>query len=139
MQKSSGLQACNFLKKRLQHGCFPVNISKVLWTAFLREQFRGLLFSYLLVSERISKKEIGEIAFDLISLYKYKSLQAGLLPQEQLSCLQNFLNFIITKYLKQEVSDNLSACEDKHSPYGFSITGDTKNYQCLVIKRQWYN
>ena len=24
--KIAGLQACNFIKKRLQHSCFPVNI-----------------------------------------------------------------------------------------------------------------
>ena len=29
------LQTCNFIKKRLQHGCFPVNILKVSGTVFL--------------------------------------------------------------------------------------------------------
>ena len=67
-------------------------------------------------------------------MYKYKSLQAGQLPQEHLSFLQNLLNFIITKYLKQEVNDNLSLCVDEHSPCGLSITGDNKIYQCHVIK-----
>ena len=33
--KVAGLQTCNFIKKRLQHGCFPVNIPKVLGTVFL--------------------------------------------------------------------------------------------------------
>ena len=68
-------------------------------------------------------------------MYKYKSLQAGQLPQEHLSFLQNLLNFIITNYLKQEVDDNLSVCVDESSPSGLSITGDIKIYQCLVIKR----
>ena len=68
-------------------------------------------------------------------MYKYKSLQAGQLPQEHLSFLQNLLNFIITKYLKQEVDDNLSLCGVEHSPCGFSITGDIKIYQYHVIKR----
>ena len=49
-------------------------------------------------------------------MYKYKSLQAGQLPREHLSFLQNLLNFIFTKYLKQEVNDDLSICVDKHSP-----------------------
>ena len=31
----AGLQGCNFLKKRLQHRCFPVNIGKFLRNAFL--------------------------------------------------------------------------------------------------------
>ena len=63
-------------------------------------------------------------------MYKYKSLQAGQLPQEHLSFLQNLLNFIITKYLKQEVDDDLSICVG-----GLSITGDIKIYPCHVI--QW--
>ena len=56
-------------------------------------------------------------------MYKYKSLQAGQLPQEHLSFQQNLLNFIITKYLKQEVDDDLSICVDEWSPCGLSITG----------------
>ena len=66
-------------------------------------------------------------------MYKYKSLQAGQLPQEHLSFLQNLLNFIITKYWKQEVDDNLSVCMDERSPCGLSITADIKIYQCHVI------
>ena len=57
-------------------------------------------------------------------MYKYKSLQAGQLPQEHLSFLQNLLNFIITKYLKQEVNDDLNSCMDKWNPCGLTITGD---------------
>ena len=66
-------------------------------------------------------------------MYKYKSLQAGQLPQEHLSFLQNLLNFIITKYLKQEVDDDLSICMDDYSPCGLSVTRDIKIYQCRVI------
>ena len=51
-------------------------------------------------------------------MYKYKSLQEGQLSQERLSFLQNLLNFIIKKYLKQEVNDNLSVCIDEHRPCG---------------------
>ena len=66
-------------------------------------------------------------------MYNYKSLQAGPLPQEHLSFLQNLLNFIITKCLKQEVDDDLNACVDERSPYDLAITGDIKIYQCHVI------
>ena len=68
-------------------------------------------------------------------MYKYKSLQAGQLPQQHLSYLQNLLNFIITKYLKKEVDDDRNVCVDERSPCGLSITGDKKIYQCHVIKR----
>ena len=44
------------------------------------------------------------------------------------------LNFIITKYLKQEVGDDLSVSADELGPYGLSVTGDIKIYQCHVIK-----
>ena len=65
-------------------------------------------------------------------MYKYKSLQDVQLPQEHLSFLQNF---IITKYLKEEVDDNLSVSVDERSPCGLSITRDIKIYQCHVIER----
>ena len=68
-------------------------------------------------------------------MYKSKSLQIGKLPREHLSFLQNLLNFIIAKYLKQEVDDDLSVCVDERRPCGLSITGDRKIYQCHVIKR----
>ena len=69
-------------------------------------------------------------------MYKYRSLQAGQLPQEHLPFLQNLLNFIITKYLKKDIDDNLSICVDERSPCSLSITRDIKIYQCQVTKRQ---
>ena len=66
---------------------------------------------------------------------KYKSLQAGQLLRDNLSFLQNLLNFIITKYFKQEVDGDLSVCVDECSPCDLSMAGDIKIYQSLVIKR----
>ena len=51
-------------------------------------------------------------------MYKYKFLQAGQLPREHLSFLQNLLNFFITKYVKQQVDDDLSVWVDKRSSCG---------------------
>ena len=65
-------------------------------------------------------------------MYKCKSLQEVQLRQEHLSFLQKFF---ITKYLKQEVDDDLSVCMYERSPCGLSVTGDIKIYQCHVIKR----
>ena len=45
-----------------------------------------------------------------------------------MSFLQNLLNVILTKYLKQEVDDDLSVSVDERSPYGLSKTGDIKIY-----------
>ena len=67
-------------------------------------------------------------------MYKYKSLQACQEPRQHLFFLQNLLNFIITKYLKQEVNEDPSICADERSPCGLS-TRDIKIYQYHVIKR----
>ena len=34
--KNAGLQACNFIKKRLKHRCFPANTTKFLRTPILK-------------------------------------------------------------------------------------------------------
>ena len=41
--KVAGLKVCNFIKKRLQHRCFPVNIAKFLRTVFFIEHHWWLL------------------------------------------------------------------------------------------------
>ena len=68
-------------------------------------------------------------------MYKYKSLQEGQLVREHFSFLQILLNFILTKYLKQDINDNLSICVDERSPFGLSISGSKKIYECHMIKR----
>ena len=45
--------------------------------------------------------------------------------------LQNLMNFIITKYLKQEVDDDLSVCMNELSHCGLSVTKGIKVYQCF--------
>ena len=42
----SGRQTCNFLKKSLQHMCFPVNFSKFLRTFFYGTLSDGCFCSY---------------------------------------------------------------------------------------------
>ena len=41
--KVAGLQACNFIKKRLQRKCFPVKFAKFLRTNLFTEHLRWLL------------------------------------------------------------------------------------------------
>ena len=36
LNKATGLQVCNFIKSRLQHGCFPVIIAKFLRITILK-------------------------------------------------------------------------------------------------------
>ena len=76
------------------------------------------------------------IAFALIDLFHVQIQE----PARRSTTMKAFvchlsLNFIITKYSKQEVDDDLSVCVDKRSPCGLSVTGDIKIYQCHVIKR----
>ena len=45
-----GLKACNLMKQRLQHRCFPVNIAKFSRTAFLIEHL-GWLLSFVTLQQ----------------------------------------------------------------------------------------
>ena len=68
-----------------------------------------------------------EIAFALINLFHVQI-------QEPAS-RSTTTKFIIAKYLKQEVNDDLNICMDECSHCGFSITGYIQIYQCHVINR----
>ena len=50
--KVAGLLACNFFKKRLQHGCVPINIAKFLRTPILKN-----ICERLLLASTMSKKK----------------------------------------------------------------------------------
>ena len=44
--KVAGLKACNFIKKGIQHRCFPVNDTKFLRKPFLRNICEWLLLKF---------------------------------------------------------------------------------------------
>ena len=54
----AGFKTCNFLKKRLQHRCFPVNIAKFLRTLILMKICEQLLLQFLLLTVNISSWEL---------------------------------------------------------------------------------
>ena len=110
-----------------------MNIPKVLGTAFFTEILVAAFALSLSIKKELLKKETWEIVFALISLF-HVQIQ---LPQEHLSLLQNLLIFFITKYLKEEVNNDLSVYVDEFSSCGLSITGDIKICQCHMIKRWW--
>ena len=62
--EDAGLQTCNFIKKRLQCRCFPVNIAKFLRTAVFIEHLRRLLFSLRMKNNFILKFQISELQND---------------------------------------------------------------------------
>ena len=76
------------------------------------------------------------IAFALIDLF-YVQIQepANRSTTTRASTCNLSLNFIVIKYLKQELDDNSSVCVGERSPCGISVSGDIKIYQCHVIKR----
>ena len=43
-------KACNFLKKRLQHRYFPVNIAKFFRTVFLRTLAAAVFFLFFIIN-----------------------------------------------------------------------------------------
>ena len=66
--KVAGLKACNFIKKRLQHRCFPVNIAKFLRTSFFTEYLRWLLLHIV----SIKLRNIFKLSpFHVTSLFLY--------------------------------------------------------------------
>ena len=56
--KATGLMAFNFIKKRLHHRCFPVNITKRLRIAFLCNTSNGCFWKWLkYLYRRLYKRE----------------------------------------------------------------------------------
>ena len=50
----SGLQACNFIKKRLQNRCFSVDIAKFLRTSIFKKICERLLLNFIGPKGKIS-------------------------------------------------------------------------------------
>ena len=68
--KITSLQASNFMKKRLQHICFPVNIEKFLKTPILNYFFKVLLFDIKLqVNKRNTLKKVCQYIYLLKTMY----------------------------------------------------------------------
>ena len=75
LNKGAGRKVCNFIKKRLQHRCFPVNIGKFLRTPILKNICVRVLLKRL--SEVIVKtflKSHFQNHLDSVILQKYKWL-----------------------------------------------------------------
>ena len=63
--------ACNFIKKKIQHRCFPVNIVKVLRTAFVKNT-SGDCFcvSLWLVSRPCTNTSFNAFQYSVSSVYE---------------------------------------------------------------------
>ena len=120
MQKSShnhltGKHLCwrffliNFIKKRHQHRCFPVNITKCLSTAFYIDHIPFIYISEILCDDRIRQMSSGtKLIFFifLVSLLCFPSL---------LQCLNRksiFISYISCFYTKMFIKCNF--CTDQN-------------------------
>ena len=97
-RKVAGLQPCSYIKKRLEHWCFPVKFAKFLRTSTVKNIFERLL---LFVSpQNTMAKSSGEF-----ELYKTLSIQSiflniTILFDQMLSQLKNVsLTFQLTLLL----------------------------------------
>ena len=97
-RKVAGLQPCSYIKKRLEHWCFPVKFAKFLRTSTVKNIFERLL---LFVSpQNTIAKSSGEF-----ELYKTLSIQSiflniTILFDQMLSQLKNVsLTFQLTLLL----------------------------------------
>ena len=55
--KVAGLKACSFIKKRLQHRCFPVNIAKFLRAPILKNILSHFAKSLSHFNENVNTSE----------------------------------------------------------------------------------
>ena len=68
--KNAGVQVSNFIKKWLQHRCFPVNIAKFLSTAYFMDLLWWLLFQ---VEGKIIYKAFVWGYWSSVYLFLYRS------------------------------------------------------------------
>ena len=138
MQQSSGLQACNFIKKRLQNECFSANIPKVLATVFYGTTPVAAFELCFSIRKNFFKKKVSwEIAFELNSLFHVQIQEPKSMSTTTRAFvfLAKFLKFYYRKIFETRSRWRPSLCMVECSHCGLSITGDIKIYQCYVIKR----
>ena len=66
LSKSVFLKTCNFIKKRLQHRCFPVKFAQFLRIPFFTGHLRWLLLSFLKQNSKHEKIYSRENASDSV-------------------------------------------------------------------------
>ena len=67
--KVAGLKACDFIKKRLQHRCFSVNIAR-----FIRKPILKNISEWLLLSRPFSRSELWELGDKYLKRWQYRGL-----------------------------------------------------------------
>ena len=104
--KITSLEACNFIKNRLQHRCFPVNIAEFLIKLFFKEHYWWLLLYYKFIGNSMTFINPDDIYFQYDALCLYHHV---------------FLHFFryqfllkLLKHVKLIVFENYNECKAKH-------------------------
>ena len=133
LNKVARLKFCNFIKTRLQHRCFPVNIAKCLRTSFFTEHLRWQLFS-LINAKRYRngvnwlRSSVFTVSFEHIPQYFYHiycSLWAG-----NTRCFQN-------RYVSSQLKKHtLATTKIRKSVTLYEVKHQTNVgvYWCFIVK-----
>ena len=78
--KVAGLKACNSIKKRFQHRCFPVKFPKFLRTHFFAKQLQWLLLRFNLFSKECGTR-IGATVSNKYQIQLKKSIYSRENPE----------------------------------------------------------
>ena len=108
----AGFKVCNFLKKGLQHRCFPVNIAKFLRTLILMKICELLLLKLLLLTVNISFWVLVS-ALNSIVLLQRSSSRFKVLSGRLLSYL---------KKEKEKLAEIVTFCNSLYHSLSFVVT-----------------
>ena len=73
--KVAGLSACSFIKKRLQHRCFPVKLAKFLRTSILKNICERLLLKISTLQKKLFIDFFHKIMTFIIITITFKALK----------------------------------------------------------------
>ena len=142
LNKLAGFKTCNFLKKRLQHRCFPVNIAKFLRTLILMKICEQLLLQFLLLTVNISSwvlvSALNSIGL-LQSSSRFKEFSLGCLvagssliwKKRKISRDGYSLSFLITRC--HSLSFVITRCHSLSLAVLIVVTSCTTHYHSLLL------
>ena len=114
----SGLKACNFIKKRLQHKCFPANIANFFRTSFFIEHLWRLLeIQQLMITKTIRRVKRDRRKNNLLRCRGWLSL-LNWIGALTLSLLLKLPPKKLEPYSFYEVSFSWGSSEISIIPYG---------------------
>ena len=127
--KVADLQACNFIKKRLQRRCFPENTAKILRTHILKNISKRLLLNKDIrtISRRCSSVYIADFEQVLVHM-----------DSTNLDCIQHMKRLQL--FLKTVIGVDYFTC-DTNSWNGI-FPSQLRYYQyvsCADRARSWYS